>query len=94
MLLLAAIPRVAAAGDAAGTETRTLGKSGFTYELFEAAVQHVDLPNCPPDYDPDTTFCRLTLANDMANVFVFSFQGDLPLLEVRSYALDSNFLPF
>ncbi|SMX50763.1 hypothetical protein [Maliponia aquimaris] len=71
-----------------------LGDARLTYEVFEQAVTHVDLENCPAQFDPDVVFCRMTLANEMANVFVFSFADDQPLLAVKAYALDSEFLPF
>lgn len=66
----------------------------FIYEVFEQAVDHVDLENCPAEFDPEVVFCRMTLASEMANVFVFSFDGDQPLLAVKSYELGSDFLPF
>ena len=46
------------------------------------------------EFDPDAVFCRMTLAADMAHVFVFHYDGDQPLLAVKSYALDDGFLPF
>lgn len=71
-----------------------LGDARFTYEVFEQAVPHVDLASCPAQFDPEVVFCRMTLAADMANVFVFSLADDQPLLAVKSYELDSDFLPF
>lgn len=66
----------------------------FTYEMFEHSVDHVDLENCPAEFDAETAFCRMTLAAEAANVFVFSFAGDQPLVAVKSYELDDDFLPF
>jgi len=66
----------------------------FTYEVFEQSVDHVDLENCPTEFDPDVVFCRMTLASEMANIFVFAFDGDQPLLAVKSYELGEDFLPF
>jgi hypothetical protein len=66
----------------------------FTYRLFEASVEHVELSGCPAQFDPDAVFCRMTLAAEMAHVFVFSFNGDQPLLVIESFALDDGFLPF
>ena len=66
----------------------------FTYDVFEQSVDHVDLENCPAEFDPDTVFCRMTLASEMANIFVFSFDGEQPLLAVKSYELGGDFLPF
>lgn len=67
---------------------------GFTYEVFEASIDHADLEDCPVDFDSDANFCRLTLANEQAHVFVFSYDGDQPLLAVKSYDLGDGFLPF
>jgi hypothetical protein len=36
----------------------------------------------------------MTLAADMAHVFVFHYDGDQPLLAVKSYPLDDGCLPF
>lgn len=66
----------------------------FTYDVFEQSVDHVDLENCPAEFDPEVVFCRMTLASEMANIFVFSFDGDQPLLAVKSYELGEDFLPF
>lgn len=66
----------------------------FTYAVFETAVEHADLPACPAAFDPEAVFCRMTLAGDMAHVFVFALDGDQRLLAVRSYPLDGDFLPF
>lgn len=74
--------------------TAFLGNGVFTYEVFEASVAHADLEGCPAQFDPEAVFCRLTLAGDMAHVFVFSYNGDQPLLAVKHYELDDGFLPF
>ncbi|MFZ7092244.1 hypothetical protein [Primorskyibacter sp. 2E233] len=66
----------------------------LTYEVFEASVAHVDIESCPAEFDPEAVFCRMTLVNDAAHVFVFSFEGDQPLLAVKSYELNDGFLPF
>jgi len=57
----------------------------FSYEMFEAAVAHVDLAACPVDLARPHTFCRVTLINDAFNVFVFSEDGDQPLVAFKSY---------
>lgn len=71
-----------------------LAKGVFTYELYEATVEHVDLMGCPAQFDTDVVFCRMTLASDLAHVFVFALDGDQRLLAVKSYPLDDGFLPF
>lgn len=83
-------------GEAAigGEAVSYLAAGAFTYALFEQAVPHVDLAECPAEFDPEVVFCRMTLANDAANVFVFALGGEQPLLAVKSYALDDEFLPF
>lgn len=68
--------------------------NGLTYEIFETAIEHVDLEGCPAEFDADANFCRMTLAADLAHVFVFSYDGDQPLLAVKSYELGDGFLPF
>jgi hypothetical protein len=78
----------------AGSGASYLGNGVFSYEVFESSVTHSDLETCPAEFDPDAVFCRLTLANDRANVFVFAFTGDQPLLAVKHYDLGDGFLPF
>jgi hypothetical protein len=72
-------------GTPKSAETVTLDADGFTYELFEYTVEHADLATCPEGFDPDEMFCRLTLAADMMHVFVFSLDGDQPLVAVKSH---------
>ncbi|WP_299934093.1 hypothetical protein [uncultured Pelagimonas sp.] len=81
-------------GETSHAGTGYLEKGVFTYEVFEQAVDHVDLESCPAAFDPEVVFCRMTLASEMANVFVFAFDGDQPLLAIKSYELDEDFLPF
>ncbi|MDK3072864.1 hypothetical protein QO034_07060 [Sedimentitalea sp. JM2-8] len=78
----------------AGKGTAYLGNGVLSYEVFEASITHADMENCPVEFDPDAVFCRLTLANDSAHVFVFSYDGAQPLLAVKHYELDGDFLPF
>jgi hypothetical protein len=74
-LMLIALPSLAAAEDA----------TPFTYEMFEAGVTHVDIEVCPTALAGPNRFCRVTVANDKINVFVFSDQGDQPLLAFQSF---------
>ncbi len=71
-----------------------LENGSLTYEIFEASIEHVDLPSCPAQFDPETVFCRMTLASDLAHIFVFDYEGEQPLLAIKSYELDDDFLPF
>ncbi|HMB13260.1 MAG TPA: hypothetical protein VKN37_04565 [Roseovarius sp.] len=59
----------------------------MTYEIFERTVEHADLAGCPPEFDIETQFCRMTLAAERAHVFVFDYAGDQPLQAVKSYDL-------
>lgn len=99
-LVLASLPiaGLASGGDeernAVAGDTRYLPGAEMTYEVFETAIEHADLDHCPAEFDPETVFCRLTLANDGAHVFIFSHEGDQPLLAVRSYPLDRSALRF
>jgi len=94
-LCLAPIAALATDTTTEGTaETVTLDASGFTYALFENTVEHADLATCPEGFDPDEMFCRLTLARDMAHVFVFSLDGDQPLVAVQSHELFEGLLQF
>ena len=90
-LVLAAAPLAATAQDTGGVQTFKLDGKPFTYEIFEAAVPHSDLAACPGGLSNDDYFCRVTLAGDATNIFVFRYDGDLPLVEVRSYPLDGGF---
>lgn len=100
LLSLLCLPLLAAPGLASGPgETHTsgsefIGSARLTYEVFETSIQHVDLESCPVQFDPEAVFCRMTLANDQAHVFVFGFEDDQPLLAIKSYDLDDDFLPF
>jgi hypothetical protein len=78
----------------AGKGTDYIPNGVFGYEVFEASVAHADLVSCPASFDENVVFCRMTLANEQAHVFVFSFDGDQPLLAVKHYDLDDELLPF
>ncbi|WP_323782540.1 hypothetical protein [Thalassovita sp.] len=81
-------------GEKHATGPYYLEGGAFVYEAFEKALDHVDLEGCPAEFDPDTVFCRMTLHDDQAHVFVFSYEGDQPLLAIKSYLLTDGFLPF
>ncbi|MCB6177279.1 hypothetical protein LHP98_03945 [Rhodobacter sp. Har01] len=57
----------------------------FTYAMFEESVPHVDLDVCPVPLDGPDRFCRMTSQLATLNVFVFSDQGDQPLIAYRSW---------
>ena len=60
----------------------------LTYLIFEAAVPHVDLAVCPVDLAAEGRFCRLALLNEEIHVFVFSEEGDQPMVDFRSWPVD------
>ena len=91
---LATAAPAASDGDMQAENTVHLTGGTLTYEVFEAAIGHVDLPGCPQEFDADKMFCRMTVASDFAHVFVFEYGGDQPLHAIKSYALDGDFLPF
>lgn len=96
-LLMAAGPLLASAkgeGHEGGGDTAYLANAAMTYEIFEAAVPHVDLERCPLEFDGEANFCRMTLAEGRAHVFVFSHDDDQPLLAIKSFDLADGFLPF
>ena len=95
LLALAAAPALASGpGEKHADGTAYLEGGALTYAVFEAAVEHADLEGCPAEFDPEAVFCRLTVASDQAHVFVFSYDGDQPLLAVKPYDLGDGFLPF
>ena len=72
----------------------TVADGVLTYALFEDAVEHADLESCPAGFDDETVFCRLTLANEQAHVFVFSYDGDQPLVAIKAFELTEAGLSF
>ncbi|MCL3881048.1 hypothetical protein [Marivita sp. GX14005] len=92
--LFTAIASLAAASGSGAPGTHEVNGGAFTYEAFETAVAHADLAECPAPFDNDTAFCRLTLKDDMAHVFVFSLDGDQPLIAVQSRDLNDGLLSF
>lgn len=58
----------------------------LTYEAFEQSVPHIDLAVCPEPLQAPGRFCRLTTHADALNVFVFSEDGDQPLIAMRSWS--------
>ncbi len=60
----------------------------FVYDAFEAGVTHVDLAACPAELAGEGRICRATVVNDQINVFVFSDQGEKPLVAFKSWPAD------
>ncbi len=57
----------------------------LTYETFEAAVPHVDMELCPVDLAGEGRFCRLVLLSEQIQVFVFSEEGDQPMIAYQAW---------
>ena len=91
-LSLTALCGVAAA--ASHAETVKVADGRMTYEVFEHAIEHVDLAICPAEFDMDKMFCRMTLADDRAHVFVFAHDAEQPLIAIKSYELDDGLPQF
>jgi hypothetical protein len=66
----------------------------FTYQMFETAVLHVNLAECPGELAGEGRFCRMTMHNDAFHVFAFSEEGDQPLIGLRSWYEDEIDLGF
>lgn len=75
---------------AARADTPDALEGSMTYEVFEHSIEHADLAACPAEFDDETQFCRITLADDRLHVFVFGYDGDQTLQAVRSYDLDDG----
>ncbi|WP_374421853.1 hypothetical protein [Paracoccus sp. (in: a-proteobacteria)] len=56
----------------------------MNYEIFEAAVPHIDMSDCPPDLAAEGRFCRLVLLNDQLQIFGFSEEGEQPMVAYRA----------
>lgn len=70
-------------------EPRETPAGAMTYEIFEATVEHGDMPECPKAMAAEGRFCRVVLQNDMLHVFAFAEDGDQPMLAVMEYPLDA-----
>ena len=57
----------------------------LTYEMFEAAVPHADLADCPAALARDDSFCRLTLAEGALTVWMFRNSGRQDLQALQSF---------
>lgn len=80
--LIVVLPAIAGAGTPAPVEAPD---GVLTYEMFEAAVPHADLADCPAGLARDDSFCRLTLAEGALTVWVFRNSGRQDLLALQSF---------
>ena len=76
--------------DAPPTGTTYVVDSVMTYEIFEVSVPHADLAECPAEFDPDVVFCRVTLAFEQLNIFVFAYEDGSPLLAIKHLSFDED----
>ena len=74
-------------------QPRETPAGAMTYEIFEATVEHGDMPECPKALAAEGRFCRVVLQNDMLHVFAFAEDGDQPMLAVMEYPLDAITFP-
>lgn len=56
----------------------------FPYPVFEFAVPHIDLDDCPAQVEGNGAFCRASIAGDALHVFVFDEAGAQCLRQVVS----------
>lgn len=57
----------------------------LTYDIFEASIPHMDLETCPIALQTENVFCRATLHHEELHVFVFSFDGDSPMVGFQTF---------
>ena len=70
----------------AATPATAQTQCALTYAIFEEAIPHLDLQECPKDLARAGAFCRVTTANDSVHVFVFDEKDKQCLLAVKSYS--------
>ncbi len=65
----------------------------LTYEIFETAIAHVNLDECPSEIAAEGVFCRMTMNNDAKHVFAFS-EAEQTMVAIRSYYMDQMSVDF
>ncbi|MCI2393502.1 hypothetical protein [Aliiroseovarius sediminis] len=70
------------------TATAEQTPAQLTYEQFEAAVPHIDLENCPDSLAQENAFCRASILHEQIHVFVFSYDGDSPMVGFATFEAD------
>ncbi|MFB2532263.1 hypothetical protein ACEYYB_00735 [Paracoccus sp. p4-l81] len=88
--LLAPRPVLGQDAAAAAPETPLV----LDYATFEATVPHADLTDCPAALAGPDRFCRMTLAAETIGVWVFSLNGDQPLLALQTYDVEETDIAF
>ncbi|UWQ89341.1 hypothetical protein K3727_10885 [Rhodobacteraceae bacterium M382] len=61
------------------------GPLPLTYDVFETAVPHVNLDQCPKELPQEQSFCRATLNHDEIHVFAFDQEGENPMIGFATY---------
>ena len=84
------ISSILAVGSAASAEDSGV----FTYDMFETAVQHVNLTECPGELSGEGRFCRMTMHNDAFHVFAFSEKGEQPMVGLKTWYEDEIEMAF
>ncbi|MCU9850422.1 hypothetical protein OEZ60_20775 [Defluviimonas sp. WL0024] len=79
---------VACAAALFGTAATAQDSAQFTYEMFETAVGHVNLAECPAALAGEGRFCRVTMHNDAFHVFAFSEAGEQPMVGLKTWFED------
>ena len=75
----------AACAAAFSTTTWAASPHVLTYSEFEESVPHFDLADCPASMATPDAFCRVSFNGDAVHVFVFSEEGDQPMIGFRSF---------
>lgn len=68
--------------------------AAFTYAMFETAVMHVNLEECPGELAGEGRFCRMTMHNDAFHVFAFSEEGEQLMVGLKSWYEDEIDMTF
>lgn len=79
---------------ACGTAASAQDSGILTYQMFETAVQHVNLLDCPGDLAGEGRFCRMTMHNDAFHVFAFTEEGDQPMVGLKTWYEDEIEMEF
>jgi len=66
----------------------------LTYEMFETAIHHVNLLDCPGELSGEGRFCRMTIHNDAFHVFAFSEEGEQPMVGLKTWYEDEIDMTF
>ena len=94
MRFLSALALASFAAPALADDAMMKDGGALTYEMFETAIQHVNLAECPAALAGEGRFCRVTMHNDAFHVFAFTEDGEQPMVGLRSYYEDEIDIDF